>query len=102
MPSAFSPCAETEAVAVTTLSGSTRVVMNNTQTGITQVARICNTGTEIAFVAFGNSLVVATTTESMPIMAGSVEVFGVGNATHIAAVTAANTTTLYVTLGDGI
>lgn len=63
--------------------------------------RVFNDGAATMFIAFGESGVVATTA-SLPIPSGAVEVFSVNPATtHIAAITAVGTTTLYATSGRG-
>ena len=63
--------------------------------------RIHNGGSVTAFIQFGNSAAVEATTSHMPIPPNGVEVFSVGDATHVAAVTASGTTTVYLTTGYG-
>lgn len=54
------------------------------------------------FIKFGDSTVVATTSD-MVIPLGTVEIFTVPvNATHVAAITSAGTAILNLTLGEGI
>ena len=65
------------------------------------VLRIANTGTGLAFVRWGVGAQTAVTTD-MPILPGTVEVFGMGlTANNVAAITATGSTTLYITCGDG-
>jgi hypothetical protein len=65
--------------------------------------RLYNAGTETVFVNFGISTVEATTAAGMPVPSGAIEVHTVGPAvTHVAALTASGTATLYATSGRGI
>lgn len=66
--------------------------------------RVYNAGAAAVFVEMGDSTVVATLANGMPIPAGGVEVFSIGGATHAAAVTASGATAnmVYVTPGEGI
>jgi hypothetical protein len=64
-------------------------------------ARVVNAGTATAFLKFGDSTVEATTTD-MPILSGATETFTKGAATHIAAITASGTATVYLTSGEGL
>lgn len=68
--------------------------------------RLYNAGTSTAFYAVGNSSVTAAVTD-VPIPSGAVEVITVQNpqsapVTHIAAITASGTATLYASTGFGI
>jgi hypothetical protein len=64
--------------------------------------RVVNAGTVNAFIEFGNSAVSAATSTSIIVLAGTVEVFGVGpGATHVAAIAPSGTPTLYFTTGRG-
>lgn len=63
--------------------------------------RVHNAGTTTAFIAEGDVTVTAATTTGVPIPAGAIEVLSFGN-THIAAILASGTGTLYITPGDGI
>lgn len=66
-----------------------------------QSVRVHNAGDGLAFIQFGGSTVEATTAK-MPIPAGAVETFQVSpQATHVAAITASGTHTLYFTGGQG-
>ncbi len=68
--------------------------------------RIYNAGSSTAFYALGSSTVTAAVTD-VPIPSGAIEVITITNpqqnpVTHIAAITASSTATLYVTTGNGI
>ena len=67
--------------------------------------RLYNAGAATVFVNRGGSSVAATTS-SMPIPSGAVEVLTFDNhpadpVTHVAAITASGTATLYATQGEG-
>ncbi len=69
---------------------------------------VTNEGGQTTFIAFGDSTVTATvpngaTGGSMPVTPLAVQVFraGVTRPTHVAAITAADTATVYVTPGEG-
>lgn len=62
--------------------------------------RLYNAGSATVFVAFGTDSVTATTSD-MPVPAGTIEVLERGANTHLAALTASGTATLYVTAGLG-
>ena len=63
---------------------------------------LTNTG-GVAFVALGTSAIAASTTTSFPMLSGEVLVLGRHkDATHVVAITASGTSTLYVTTGEGV
>lgn len=64
--------------------------------------RIANpTGNQIMYVKFGVSTDAATTSD-MPILPGSIEVFQMqSNQTHLSAISAGASSTLYLTVGRG-
>ena len=96
----FTPIGATVNLAVTSGSASVARTLAGHLGGAE--VRLANTGTTLCFVEFGASTVTATTSGSIPILPGTAEVFGVSPlATHVAALTAAGTTTLYVTTGRG-
>lgn len=66
--------------------------------------RVANAGSETAFIAFGQgSAATATVAASTPILGGVTQVFEVPAAvTHISAITASGTTTIYATPGQGL
>lgn len=90
--------AATVTIAVTTSSASV-AIGNQTDVGGASV-RVANTGTGLAFIAFGKGSATATTS-GLPILPGTVEAFEIGSATYVAAITATGSTTLYFTPGMG-
>ena len=96
--SAFVPNpAGTVTVATTTTSGTTRVAIVGSGRNLV----ITNAGTGVAFIELGASSVTALVATSMPVLSGEVLCLGRGEVTHIAAITATGTATVYVTSGDG-
>lgn len=92
---------ETATVSVTTTTGRTALGTNFTENR-SRHSMLSNDGSETVFVRFGDSTVEATTAD-VPLLAGTVQVFSPpADATHIAAITASGTSTLYVTAGEGI
>lgn len=90
---------DTTAVSVsgTTASGALNLPTAPSNSSV----RVYNGTAVTVFVQFGNSAVAATTAK-MPIPAGAVEVFQIGDATtYIAGITASGTGTLYATTGRG-
>lgn len=87
--------------------GSTSVVAPSGSTGRTRLTggsavRICNSGTVSVFIKFGNSGVVATTSD-MEIPAGVVEIFLLPpSAEFIAYITAGAAGALNMTTGEGV
>jgi len=66
--------------------------------------RLMNSGTNVVFVKFGDSTVVATNA-NLALLPNSVEVFTVpGNCPnlYVAAIAAASGNTLYISAGDGV
>lgn len=96
----FSPLGPTVSIAVTTTSGSALLGVPDTKAGCSiRVASAA--GGQIAFIRFGSGAPTAVATD-MPILPGTVEIFTVGPAiTHVAAITATATATLYFTPGQG-
>ena len=100
MASLFTPIGDTKNISAGTTTGSVAL------TGFTSVAggsvRVHNAGSVTAFVRFGNSAITAVLTTAIPIPAGAVEAFELGaGCTHMAAITASSTATVYVTSGQG-
>jgi hypothetical protein len=96
----FTPIGATVNIA-TVGTTSTRVQRTLSGQGGDEI-RVANTGTAVAFVEFGASTIDATVTASLPILPGAVEVFSVNPMqTHVAAITASGTTTLYISTGRG-
>lgn len=97
---AFSPTGATVSLAVTTTTGSVALTAPGGSGG--SDVRLYNAGGSLVFVAFGSSTVQAAVT-SLPLPAGQTEVFSVGpGSTHVAAITASGTATLYATTGRGV
>lgn len=73
-------------------------------TRVSNGLRVYNSGTDTVFIKFGtSSSVTAATTTSMPIPGGAVEILSCPPTyTHVAAITASGTPTVYFTTGDGI
>jgi Na+/serine symporter len=95
----FRPQGATVNLAVTTTTGSVALTASANSS---KEVRLYNRGTVEVFVTFGASTVTATTTTSMPLAPGAAEVFGVASdETHVAAITASGTATLYATTGRG-
>lgn len=65
--------------------------------------RLYNEGTVTVFVEFGDSTVVATLANSMPIAPGTAECFQLQvSQTHVAGIVASGTANLYATTGLGV
>jgi len=90
--------AGTVSVSASTSSGS--VSLGST---VRHQVRVHNAGTGLVFVEFGTSAVTAATTTGIPLAAGATEVFTVSQTdTHMAAITASGTATVYATPGLGV
>lgn len=98
---AFTPVVATVTLAVTGTTGSVALGTQPSQGGCE--VRVVNAGTATIFINFGTSAVTAATASSMPVLAGGAEVFSLNpSVTHVAAITASGTATLYATLGCGL
>lgn len=89
--------------------GSTITVALSTTTTAAQTLprgcdtfRLFNDSADKVFVKFGASDVAAATAADIPIPAGAVESFSHGSATHLTAILASGTGSLYVTGGTGV
>lgn len=89
-----------------TTSSSRVQVLTNTiiqNTNGTHIIRVYNAGSVAVFIEFGNSTVTASTTADTPIAPGSVESFHVfPYETHVAAITASGSATVYFSPGEGL
>lgn len=96
----FTPkAAGTVNIAATTSSARVALGMN---AGNFQV-RVKNLDTTNAvFINFGDSTVVAAATTGVPVGPGETCGFSVSGSTHVAAITAASTATVYFTPGNGV
>jgi hypothetical protein len=100
--------ASTVNISVTNSSGNVRVYDDGAPRRANSEVRLYNSGTNIAFVEFGEtSSVVATvpngaTKGSVPVAPGTVEEFRVGPGIQFcAAITSSSTTTLWISPGHG-
>lgn len=99
----FTPLGATVNLAVDTNSDVLELTTIGTGATGGMAVRLHNAGSVAVFVAFGNSAITTAATTGMPIPAGGVEVFEIGPAvTHVAAITASSTATLYATSGRGL
>lgn len=101
---AFGPRpASTVSLAVTNVTGN--VQCNSFAAGQTtrkRNIRLLNAGSATVFVEIGVSTVTAAVATGMPILPNTSEVFDGTLGSHVAAITAAGTATLYATPGDGV
>ena len=97
---AFSPVGATVTRAVTTTTANVALTTPAGSGGFD--VRLYNLGPSLVFFRFGGSDVEATTAFT-PLPAGQTEVFSAGpGVTHVAAITATGTATLYATTGRGV
>jgi len=93
--------AVTVTVSATTSSSRGAITFAGSKATFPQ-ARVYNAGSVAVFVEFGSSTVAATTAD-MPIAPGAVEVFTLEDGdTHMAAITASSSASVYVTAGRGV
>jgi len=104
---AFSPSGNSAALAVTSTSTATPIQVKGANNNATQ-RLVYNAGTKDCFLAWGASNVAAvapiagTPANGQPIPAGAVMVLSFPPNAYFAAITAgADTTTLYITPGEG-
>lgn len=93
----------TVSISVTSLSARVALAATTTE------YLLCNLGTDTVFVRFGDSAITATvpsgaTGGSLPVAAGTVMIVQapITAPTHVAAIAASTTATLYITAGEGI
>jgi hypothetical protein len=99
----FRPLSPTVTLAVTSTSDRVAKTVPPQNGGASHEVRIANTGTAVAFIAFGNSAVAATVAAGIPILPNTVESFEIAaSATHVAAITSSGTATIHVTSGFGL
>lgn len=98
-----------DSVALSVTAASARVALPNPSSGSRTIMLTEALGLEIAFVAVGDNTVTAviptnaTPVNGYAVLPGSKEPITVGpGQTHLAAITASGTATLYITSGDGI
>jgi len=98
----FTPIGDTVNVSVSTTTARVAALDVTGQGGASHEVRLTNLGSATSFVVFGDSTVEATVEAGMPILPNTTEKFTVSAAhTHVAAITASGTATLYVTSGLG-
>jgi hypothetical protein len=100
----FTPISPTVNLSVTTSSAAVaKTALPTNSGGATHELRVVNLGNVTVFVEFGNSGVTAAVATGMPVLPNTVESFQLNAAqTHIAAITASGTSTLYATTGLGV
>jgi ABC-type uncharacterized transport system permease subunit len=97
----FTALGATVNLAVSNVTGNVALTAVGDQGGME--VRLYNAGSATVFVNFGISTVAATAAAGMPLPSGAIEIVTVGPlVTHLAAITAASTATLYATSGRGI
>lgn len=97
----FTPLGATVSVSATGSTGNVAITAAALGQGGTEV-RVYNAGSATVFIAFGASSSVQAAVTDMPVPPGAIEVFNVGPAiTHMAAITASGTATVYATPGRG-
>jgi hypothetical protein len=87
-------------------AGTDRVALTKMPTGHAQI-RVYNASTSAIFIRKGTDATVTAALTDMPIAPGATEVLTLANnpsspITHIAAISASGTNTLYITTGSGI
>lgn len=97
MSAAFSPGPDTANIVVSAASQRETFKGDNALRSV----RIYNDGTATVWVAFGDGTVNAALASAMPVGAGVCEVVTT-SATHVAAIAAGSTGTIYFTAGNGI
>jgi hypothetical protein len=95
--SPFQASGNTVTLSVTGATARVAVATDGYNTAI----RVFNSGAVPVFLACGDVTVVAATTTSMPIAAGTVEILGCGKG-YIAGISAGTAATVYLTPGAGI
>jgi len=97
---------ESATVKIDASTTSANAALLKMPTGITQI-RLYNSGSVPVFIRKGTDSTVTGLISDMPIAPGSVEVLTLNNnptapITHVAAITASGTASLYVTVGQGL
>lgn len=99
---AFRPQGVNNTVNLAVTATSQLLAIPNTAHG-TRSLRIVNSGSQTVFVDFVTTTGTAVATTSMPLLAGTVELFTFGNdITHVSAIAAATGSTIYITPGEGL
>jgi hypothetical protein len=87
-----------DSIAVTTTTGSVEL---NRGGLVNCHCRVYNAGSATVFLRFGVSGVTAAVTD-IPVPSGAIEIFHIGGSSHVAAITAASTATVYFNCGLGL
>jgi hypothetical protein len=84
-------------------TSSDRVALPGTWSGAQQrTVRLFNDSPQVAFVEFGDAAVTASTTTSMALAPGAVELFyPLDSRTHVAGILGSGSGTLRITAGEG-
>lgn len=99
MASTQNPFTPAGTVSVSVSAASSRTALTRASNSVMVTAPA---GGAVCFINFGSSSVTAAVTDT-PILPGSVQVFSPpASATHIAAICASSTQTLYATCGEGV
>jgi hypothetical protein len=105
--SSFSPQANAGLISAGTSSASAAIPLPGSATGWTHEVQVVNTGTNAVFVAFGASgvtaviPVVGTPANGIPVGAGATQTFSLSGQSHIAAIAATGTNSVYFAAGVG-
>lgn len=99
----FTPISPTVNLSVTTSSARVAKTALPGGSAAPHEVRLVNVSSVVIFVEFGDSTVVASASTSYPLLPNTVEAFQMSAAqTHIAAIAASGTATLYATSGLGV
>ena len=99
----FRPVGATVNIVAATTTANVQRTGSGAPSPVAVEVRFYNAGVVPVFVNFGGSGVTATLAAGMPIAPGATEAFGLEpSQTHVAAITASGTATLYITTGDGL
>lgn len=90
----FRRAGATVSISATTTSANSAIV------GDPQAVQVHNTGTTLAFIAFGTAAGLAATTADIPLPGGATLYLHKAGATYIAALMASGTATIYACPGD--
>lgn len=93
MNKVFGPSGPTTTLAATTTTSRVALPSRN--------FRFHNSGVTTVFIRMGDSTITAATANAMPVPPGGVEVFCHADATHLAAIYASGSGTVYLTPGEG-
>lgn len=97
----FKPAdASTSLTPVTTTASTNRTALKRSGNENTHV-RLFNAGAALVFLRFGDVTVSASASD-FPLPAGAVEVIDIGACSHMDAVTASGSSSVYVTCGKGL